>query len=66
LSFSKTVTDEGNLMKPNVGDRLKYSFDKTMSRGLPALIGLLGIVTLIFISLISLIVVIFGLFPEEQ
>ncbi|MFZ4079523.1 MAG: CASTOR/POLLUX-related putative ion channel, partial [Microbacteriaceae bacterium] len=53
-------------MKPNVGDRLKYSFDKTMSRGLPALIGLLGIVTLIFISLISLVVVIFGLFPEEQ
>lgn len=54
------------MKSPSTGDRLKYSFDKLMSRGLPALIGLLGVVTLIFISLISLVVVIFGLFPEDQ
>lgn len=53
-------------MKPGIGDRLKYAFDKVMSRGLPALIGLLGIVTLIFICVIALIVVVFGLFPTDQ
>jgi len=52
-------------MKPGVGDRLKYGFDKWMSKGLGALIGLLGIITLIFISVISLVVVIFGLFPTD-
>ena len=53
-------------MKPGLGDRLKYAFDKVMSRGLPALIGLLGIVTLIFICFIALVVVLFGLFPDDQ
>ncbi len=52
-------------MKPTLGDRLKYSFDKLMSKGLPALIGLLAIVSLIFISFIALVVVIFGLFPDD-
>jgi hypothetical protein len=52
-------------MKPQLGDRLKYSFDTLMSRGLAALIGLLGVVTLIFITVISLIVVVFGLFPAD-
>jgi len=52
-------------VKPRLGDRLKYSFDTLMSRGLAALIGLLGVVTLIFITVISLIVVVFGLFPTD-
>ena len=53
-------------MKPSVGDRLKYSFDKLMAKGLAALIGLLGIVSLIFISAISLVVVAFSLFPTDR
>lgn len=53
-------------MKPGLGDRLKYAFDKVMSRGVPALIGLLGIITLIFICFIALVVVVFGLFPTDQ
>ena len=52
-------------MNSTLGDRLKYSFDKLMSKGLPALIGLLAVVSLIFISFIALVVVIFGLFPDE-
>jgi voltage-gated potassium channel Kch/K+/H+ antiporter YhaU regulatory subunit KhtT len=53
-------------MKQGLGDRLKYAFDKVMSRGLPALIGLLAVVTLIFICLIALVVEVFGLFPTDQ
>ncbi|NBX23133.1 MAG: hypothetical protein EBR52_03270 [Microbacteriaceae bacterium] len=62
----RIASKEHRMKNPSLGDRLKYSFDKLMSRGLPALIGLLGVVTLIFISLISLVVVIFGLFPDDQ
>ena len=53
-------------MKPRLAERVKYSFDTLMSRGLVALIGLLGVVTLVFITAISLVVVVFGLLPTDQ
>ena len=53
-------------MKPRISDRIRYSFDNMMSKGVAALIGLLGIVTFIFIAMIALIVVLFGLFPPDQ
>lgn len=45
----------------SVGDRLRYRFDNSMSRGTPALIGWLFVVTLLLIVLFSAIVSIFGL-----
>jgi voltage-gated potassium channel Kch len=44
-------------------DRVRYSFDNTMSRGTPALIGLLGLFSLGLIALAALVVVILHIAP---
>jgi voltage-gated potassium channel Kch len=47
-----------------VGDRLRYAFDNSMSRGAIALIGYLGVASLGLIVLASLVVVILHIRPE--
>ena len=49
-----------------LGDRLRYSFDNSMSRGAIALIGYLGLVSMGLIVLAALVVVILGIRPEGE
>ena len=53
-------------MKPSFLEVIRYRFDKIMSAGVVALIGLLAIVSFIFIALVAMVVVLFGLFPPGQ
>jgi voltage-gated potassium channel Kch len=47
--------------KSGLGDRLRYRFDNSMSRGTPALIAWLCVVTLVLILVFTIIVTVFGL-----
>src|SRR6478735_3813321 len=47
--------------RSSLGDRLRYRFDNSMSRGTPALIAWLSVVTLLLILLFTVIVQIFNL-----
>ncbi|HEX7185300.1 MAG TPA: potassium transporter TrkA [Thermoanaerobaculia bacterium] len=49
-----------------LGDRLRYSFDNSMSRGAIALIGYLGLVSIGLIVLAALVVVILGIRPDGE
>lgn len=49
-----------------LGDRLRYAFDNSMSRGAIALIGYLGIVSLGLIVLAALVVVVLGIRPAGE
>jgi hypothetical protein len=48
------------------GQRLRYWFDNTMSRGTIALIGWLAVVSLIMIIVVSLLVALLGIAPSED
>ncbi|HEU5038814.1 MAG TPA: NAD-binding protein [Nocardioides sp.] len=48
-----------------LGDRLRYRFDNSMSRGTPALIAWLTLVTLLLILLFSVVVTAFGLSDSQ-
>ncbi|HOT77987.1 MAG TPA: hypothetical protein PK467_19525, partial [Candidatus Wallbacteria bacterium] len=49
---------------PTLFQKLRYSFDNTMSKGTPALIFWLGIVSLLVISFAALLVTFFAIVPE--
>src|SRR6478735_7813404 len=47
--------------KSSLGDRLRYRFDNSMSRGTPALIAWLSVVTLLLILFFTVLVAVLGL-----
>jgi voltage-gated potassium channel Kch len=50
--------------KPTVGQRLRYAFDNTMSKGTPALVGWLAVATIALIVVFSVVTLIFNLAPQ--
>ena len=50
--------------EPRFGDRLRYWFDNSMSRGTPALVAWLTVATVALILLFALILTVFDLGPE--
>src|SRR6478609_7480337 len=52
--------------RSSLGDRLRYRFDNSMSRGTPALIAWLSVVTLLLILLFTVIVQIFNLRDDSE
>ena len=52
--------------KPTLGQRLKYAFDNTMSKGTPALVGWLAVATIALIVVFSVITLLFNLSPESD
>ncbi|MCW2794764.1 NAD-binding protein [Nocardioides sp.] len=60
---SPTVTRGARAPKSDLGDKLRYRFDNSMSRGTPALIAWLSVVTLVLILVFSVFVTIFRLRP---
>jgi ion channel POLLUX/CASTOR len=52
--------------KPTLGQRLRYAFDNTMSRGTPALVGWLAVATLGLIVVFSVLTLLFDLAPESD
>ena len=61
-SRNRTATTPGS----RLGDRLRYWFDNSMSRGTPALIAWLTVATFLLISLFALIFAIFSLGPDDR
>jgi voltage-gated potassium channel Kch len=54
-----------NTPRSSLGDRLRYRFDNSMSRGTPALIAWLCLATLALILVFSVLVTVLDLRPEE-
>lgn len=54
-----------NAPKSDLGDRLRYRFDNSMSRGTPALIAWLTVVTVVLILVFSVFTTVLGLRPEN-
>lgn len=52
--------------RSSLGDRLRYRFDNSMSRGTPALIAWLSVVTLLLILLFTVIVQVFNLRDDGE
>ncbi|WP_243058017.1 NAD-binding protein [Nocardioides sp. SR21] len=52
--------------RSSLGDRLRYRFDNSMSRGTPALIAWLSVVTLLLIMLFTVIVQVFNLRDDSE
>jgi voltage-gated potassium channel Kch len=52
-------------MKSRIGQRIRYSFDNLMARGLVSLIGLLGLASILFVFVIAVVVVVLGLHPAD-
>jgi voltage-gated potassium channel Kch len=55
-----------NAAKSDLGDKLRYKFDNSMSRGTPALIAWLTVATIVLIVVFSVFTTIFGLRPESD
>lgn len=55
-----------NAPRSGLGDRLRYAFDNSMSRGTPALIAWLCAVTLALILVFTVIVSVFGLRDDDD
>lgn len=55
-----------NAPKSDLGDKLRYRFDNSMSRGTPALIAWLSVATLVLIVVFSVFVSLLGLRPEAE
>ncbi|WP_309647728.1 CASTOR/POLLUX-related putative ion channel [Nocardioides sp.] len=55
-----------NAPKSDLGDKLRYRFDNSMSRGTPALIAWLSVATLVLIVVFSVFVSLLGLRPEAD
>ena len=53
------------MRKITFGQRMRYRFDNTMSRGTPALIGWLGVLSLIMVLVVTLIVLLITLFDRS-
>lgn len=52
--------------RPTIHQRLRYTFDNTMARGTPALVGWLALATLAMIGVFTAIVLIADLAPDDQ
>ena len=52
--------------RSSLGDRLRYRFDNSMSRGTPALIAWLSVVTLLLILVFTVVVQIFNLRDDSE
>lgn len=50
------MADSRSNASPTLGQRLRYAFDNTMSRGASALIAWLGVVTLVFLAIATTLV----------
>lgn len=55
-----------NAPRSDLGDKLRYRFDNSMSRGTPALIAWLSVATLVLIVVFSVFVSLLGLRPEAE
>lgn len=55
-----------NAPRSDLGDKLRYRFDNSMSRGTPALIAWLSVGTLALILVFSLFVTVLGLRPDSD
>ncbi|SED02845.1 TrkA-N domain-containing protein [Nocardioides exalbidus] len=72
LRTAKAMAREGGGTRPaasegsRMGDRLRYWFDNSMSRGTPALIAWLSVATLVLIVVFSLFVSLLGLRPPAD
>jgi hypothetical protein len=56
--------EENIMRKPTFGERLRYAFDNTLSRGTIALIGWLAVVSFALILAIALIVSLTRMAPD--
>ncbi|MCW2767120.1 MAG: TrkA-N domain protein [Nocardioides sp.] len=63
-SSSTTTTRTARAPKSDLGDKLRYRFDNSMSRGTPALIAWLFAATLVLIFVFAVLVTVFQL-PDE-
>lgn len=54
------------MRKITFGQRLRYWFDNSLSRGTASLIGWLAIISLIIVLVSALVVWVFGLLPEDR
>jgi voltage-gated potassium channel Kch len=52
--------------RSDLGDRLRYAFDNSMSRGTPALVGWLSVATLVLIVVFTVITTVLGLRPDDD
>lgn len=52
--------------RPGPGDRLRYAFDNSMSRGTPALVAWLGAITLVLIVVFAVVTTLTGLRGEAD
>jgi voltage-gated potassium channel Kch len=65
-SASTSTTRTARAPKSDLGDKLRYRFDNSMSRGTPALIAWLFAVTLVLILVFAVIVTVFQLADEQD
>lgn len=54
------------MAKASLGQKLRYKFDNSMSKGPSALIGWLALVTLVMIILATAVIIVFSIFPLVQ
>ena len=59
-----TKTQKPTRSEPRFGDRLRYWFDNSMSRGTPALIAWLSAATVTLILVFAVVLTVFRLGPE--
>ena len=62
----RAVQPEPSHTQPTLGQRLRYSFDNTMARGTPALIGWLVVATVALVALFSVVVLLGNFAPESE
>lgn len=55
-----------HLEEPKLGEKLRYWFDNSMSRGTPALIAWLCVATIVLILVFTVIVAVFGLREDDD
>jgi ion channel POLLUX/CASTOR len=72
MRTAQAIARDGSTTRPaaaagsRLGDRLRYRFDNSMSRGTPALIAWLSVATLVLIVVFSLFVTVLGLRPRAD
>src|SRR5687767_4653018 len=54
------------MAKASLGQKMRYKFDNSMSKGPSALIGWLALVTLVMISIATAIIIAFSVFPTGE
>ncbi len=54
------------MAKASLGQKLRYKFDNSMSKGPSALIGWLALVTLLMIMVAAAVIIVFSIFPTAE